>query len=273
MLIELLVATVVSGAGQVTAAAQAERAEPVPWRPDVAAARAYAGRRQGRVSFAVRTPRRTYGFHAGRTERSASVVKAMLLVAYLRQGSVRSRPLGPADRALLGPMIRSSDNDAASRAFAVVGDAGLNAVARAAVMRRFESGGAFWGSSRITAADQARLFLRIDARLPERHRAYGLKLLRTVVAYQRWGIARARPKGWTLYFKGGWGSGTGAVNHQVALLRRGRERLCVAVLTGGNPTHAYGSETLRGVARRLLRGLESAPEGSVRPQPQAALPG
>jgi hypothetical protein len=67
--------------------------------------------------------------------------------------------------------------------------------------------------------------------------------------------ARVRPRGWALYFKGGWGSGTGWVDHQVALLRRGRRRVAVAILVTSSPSHAYGNETLRGVAARLLRGL------------------
>ena len=45
-----------------------------------------------------------------------------------------------------------------------------------------------------------------------------MERLRTVVHTQRWGIAEVAPAGWTLYFKGGWGSGTGLVDHQVALL-------------------------------------------------------
>jgi hypothetical protein len=73
--------------------------------------------------------------------------------------------------------------------------------------------------------------------------------------HAHWGIARERPRGWALYFKGGWGSGTGWVDHQVALLRRGRRRLSVAILITSSPSHAYGNETLRGVATRLLRGL------------------
>ena len=57
------------------------------------------------------------------------------------------------------------------------------------------------------------------------------------------------------YFKGGWGSGTGAVDHQVALLTRGDERIAVAVLTADNGSHAAGKQTLEGVFRRLLRGV------------------
>ena len=82
-----------------------------------------------------------------------------------------------------------------------------------------------------------------------------MRLLRTIVRSQRWGIARVRPDGWRLYFKGGWGSGTGRVDHQVALLAKGEERVAVAITTTGNGSHAAGKRTLRGVARRLLRGL------------------
>ena len=118
-----------------------------------------------------------------------------------------------------------------------------------------------WGLSHITARDQTRLFLNIERFIPERHRATAMTLLRTIVPEQRWGVARARPSHWKLYFKGGWGSGTGLVDHQVAQLRRGDLRVSVAILTTGNPNHEYGKATLRGVAKRLLRGLNA-----VRPQ-------
>jgi hypothetical protein len=72
------------------------------------------------------------------------------------------------------------------------------------------------------------------------------------------------PDGWTLHFKGGWGSGTGAVDHQIGLLRRGDDRVSIAVMTVSNPSHAYGKATLEGVSRRLLRGLE--PQAVVGPQ-------
>ena len=112
-----------------------------------------------------------------------------------------------------------------------------------------------WGRSRIPASDQARFFQRIDRLLPRRHHVHAMVLLRTIVASQRWGIGRVRPAGWRLYFKGGWGSGTGLVDHQVALLQRGGRRISIAILTAGNPSHDYGKRTLRGIAARLLRGL------------------
>ena len=206
------------------------------------------------MSFAVRTEGHLYGVDVRRTVPSASVLKAMLLVAYLRQPSVRERPLRKADRDLLAPMIRWSDNVAATRVRDIVGNDGLVRLAHKVGMRAFAPA-AIWGLSRIDAADQTLFFVHIDRYVPSRHGAYALKLLSSIVPSQRWGIAQVRPPGWALYFKGGWGSGSGAVDHQVALLRRGTKRVSVAILTTSSPTHAYGKQTLRGVAARLLRGL------------------
>ena len=224
------------------------------WHPHVAAARAWAAQRTGTIAFAVRTPHHLWGSRSDRRFPSASVVKAMLLVTYLRSRAVRGRPLRAADRALLSPMIRRSDNVAATRVRDIVGNAALERLARRVGMTRFHAD-PIWGYSTITARDQTRFFLHIDRWMPARHRAYGMRLLRTIVPAQRWGIARVVPAGWTLWFKGGWGAGTGAVDHQVGLLRRSSHRVAIAVLTIGSPSHAYGMTTERGVARRLLRGL------------------
>jgi len=177
----------------------------------------------------------------------------MLLAAYLDRA--RTRPLTRADLRLLDPMVRRSDNVTATRVRDVVGAAGLRRVARRAGMRHF-SVHPVWGLSRTDAADQTRFFLRLERHLPPRHRQTGLRLLRTIVPSQRWGIGRLRVGAWRLYFKGGWGSGTGRVDHQVALLRGcGADRVAVAVMTTAQGTHAYGKRTLEGVFRRLLRGL------------------
>ena len=134
----------------------------------------YASQRHGVIAFAVRTPTRHWGWHATRVFPSASVLKAMLLVAYLDLPSVRARSLGPQDRALLAPMIRRSDNAAAGRVLGIVGATRLRGLAHRAGMRRFTPVTGIWGLSRIDAADQARYFLRIDSLLappPPRVRA------------------------------------------------------------------------------------------------------
>ncbi len=224
------------------------------WRPGLEAARAYAATRAGTISFAVRTRRRLYRSDAYRVYPSASVVKAMLMVAYLNHPSVRGRKLHGADHALLDPMVRWSDNAAASQVRNFVGNGALEHLADRVGMRRFATAPS-WGSTQITAAGQSKLFLRIDRYVARRHRDTASWLLRSIVPEQRWGVGRVHPRGWTVRFKGGWGDGDGEVDHQVAQLRRGKRRVSLAILTSANPGHAYGKQTLAGIARRLLRGL------------------
>jgi hypothetical protein len=226
------------------------------WHPDVGAASAFAHTRRGEVSFALRTPCGAWGRHQDRVAPSASVLKAMLLLAYLRRTSVRDRPLGRDQRALLTPMIRRSDNAAATRVLAIVGPGNLERAAHRWGLRRFRVRSP-WGLSEITAREQARLWLHLDRRFPARHRQFALGLLRTIVAAQRWGVGRVPLGGWTVHFKGGWGSGTGRIDHQVALLLHGRQRVSLAILSTAQGSQRYGEATLRGVAVRLLRGLRA----------------
>ncbi|HEX8053934.1 MAG TPA: serine hydrolase [Thermoleophilaceae bacterium] len=225
-----------------------------PLAKRVAAATAYARARSGRVAFAViDLDGRLRGWHVDEQHRSASVVKAMFLVAYLNR--IRGRALSTSDRRLLGPMIVRSDNDRASRVYGILGPGAVYALARRARMTRFVLK-ARWGDTLITAADQARYFARIDLLVPERHRAYARKLLASIIEEQRWGVPPAIPSGWRVFFKGGWRPlGRRNLVNQSALIESGDRRVALAVLTDGNPSHVYGTETIRGVARRVLRGL------------------
>jgi hypothetical protein len=225
---------------------------PPGWAPDTAAANAFAAGRTGEVSYAVRTQRRLWGRTPDRVVHSVSIVKALVLVTMLRHA--RDRPLTARERRLLDPMVRRSDNEAASTLVAVLGRARIERAARAVGMPGFRLADP-WGASLITARDQSRFLLHIDATMPARHRAYGMDLLARIVPSQRWGIGEVVPAGWSVWFKGGWGSGSGAADHQVALLARGSERVAVAVLTTGNASHKDGKATLKGVFARLLRGL------------------
>ncbi len=80
-------------------------------------------------------------------------------------------------------------------------------------------------------------------------------LLASITSSQRWGIGQVARRGWHLYFKGGWGYGTGLLDHQVVLLTRGCARVSVAVLTMYDGSHSYGKATLRAIFARLLRGF------------------
>jgi beta-lactamase class A len=245
----------VPAASSAVAAKPPKADRPFPWQKRVREATSFLAGRTGSASFAVIDERgRIHGHRRGVQYSSASLVKAMLLVAYVRRREVRRRDLHPAERHLLGPMIRLSDNDAASAIYERIGPDELTRLARRAGMRRFAAS-PVWGGCQLTARDQARFFLRLRRLLPERHRKYGLGLLRSIDPSQRWGIPPAVPGGWGIYFKGGWFPGDdGWRVHQAALLRKGDRRLAIAVLTQGSPSLEYGAATIAGVTSRLLRG-------------------
>jgi len=146
----------------------------------------------------------------------------MLLVAFLNRASVKNRGIRDADRALLGPMIRRSDNAAASRVLGLVGVAGVYRVASRAGMEHFVLRLPIWGHSEITARDQARFFRRIDTYVPDRHRGYARFLLAHVIPSQRWGIPPVLPDGYRIFFKGGWAPERGGLRTRSPCSSRAR---------------------------------------------------
>ena len=261
LVLSLVIATcslalaVAAGVPPAPAAATAKPKAGGSWGARVADAAAFARGRGGSVSFAVVDERRRlHGFGANAGYSSASLVKAMLLVAYLNQRGVKNRRLHRGDRRLLGPMIRASDNDAASAIYERIGGGALVRLAGRAGMTHFEAN-PVWGGCQVTARDQARFFYRLRSLLPKRHRSYALGLLARIVATQRWGIPPASPPGWRVHFKGGWYQDDGGWRvHQGALLRQDHRRISVAVLSSGALTFGYGAATVEGVAARLLHG-------------------
>jgi beta-lactamase class A len=248
--VAVVAALALVGPGASEAVAPKERQ---PWQPDIAAAKRYAKQRAGEVAFATIDQRgRFRGYRVRDTAPAASVFKVMLLASLLRKRA--EGRLRRSDRRLLAPMIRWSDSVTATTVRNMVGVRRIRRLARAAKMRDF-SYHPVWGLSETSPRDQVRFMYRLQRYVPGRHRPYERWLLSHVVRPQRWGIGRAVPRGWKLFLKGGWGSGSGRVDHQVALIKRGRKRVALAIFTEFNPSHGYGKRTLRGVARRLLRGL------------------
>ena len=243
-----------TGADAEEATTRTARPEPtLPTTAQVRSARAFAESRSGVVSFAVIDTSENLHCYRCRTRyASASVVKAMLLVAYLTNLAEKNRTLTASHPAQLEAMIRVSDNQAATQIYSHVGDAGLRRLAKQAGMRDFSVSGG-WATARITAADQARFFTFIDTPMSAKDREYASQLLSSIVASQAWGIPEVSRPEWSTLFKGGWSTTRrGHLVHQVARLEKGDAVMAIAVLTDGNPRDPYGRATIRGIARRLL---------------------
>jgi hypothetical protein len=183
-------------------------------------------------------------------------VKVLFMIALLREPGVRHDDLTASEKALLKPMIRRSDNQAANAVFNRVGQAALHRLADDIGLDRFTTQPT-WGLTTITAASQARFFSEIERYLPKRHRDYAMRLLSRIVPSQRWGIPPVAPKHWRLYFKGGWSGRPSWRVNQVMLLRRPPRRFAIAILTREQPSKGYGERSIQGVAKRLLRGYNA----------------
>jgi Beta-lactamase enzyme family len=246
---------VVLGVGQAPPGAAAAP-DDYRWAKRIAAAQRFADGRAGTISFAVVDESgRLRGDAYDRVHHSASVVKVMLMIALLREPEVRDDELTSDERRLLGPMIRRSANGAASTVYSRLGADALYELAEEAGMDRFTTQPT-WGLSTITAGEQARFFFRLERYIPRRHRPYAMRLLSEIVDRQRWGIPPVAPAGWKLHFKGGWSGRPHWRINQVMLLRKPGRRFAVAILTRDQPGKRYGIQTVRGVARRLLRGYD-----------------
>ena len=219
----------------------------------------FARSRAGEVAFAVTDDRGgVRGVDIHRPFPSASLSKAMMLVAFLRGLAAEDEAPTESELLTLGYMIRLSDNASADTIYARVGDKALLDLARRAGMQGFQIS-EDWANSTVTPADQARFFLSIDRLVPRRHRELARDLLETVSELQSWGIpAAARPR-WRVFFKGGWRPETdGEMVHQAALLEGESRRAAIAVMSIGNPNMAYGETSIRGVTGRLLSGPAAA---------------
>jgi beta-lactamase class A len=225
---------------------------PYPSASAIARAVGFIDGRSGRTSLAVLdSAGRIRGVHLHEHFETASVVKVMMLAAYLQMVSAQHRGLSGSDTALLYPMIHISDNEAASAVLARVGAGALARVAREVGMSDYALGVGWWAFTQTSAIDQVRLMVTLPRIIPRRFYGYARYLLATIEPSQSWGIPPvARPR-WQVFFKTGALPERGLFN-EVALLERGPVTFAVAVFTDADPSMAYGEQTIEGVGAELL---------------------
>jgi Protein of unknown function (DUF3152) len=109
----------------------------------------------------------------------------------------------------------------------------------------------------LNAGDRAMLGTMIRA--PASEAANSVYAGLSIEARRDWGIPEVSlARGWRTFFKGGRRATAGRQRvHQIARLERRGAEITIAVLSDGNPSRAYGRETVRGIAARLL-GVSTA---------------
>jgi hypothetical protein len=221
----------------------------------------YLASRGGHTALAVvDTEGRMHGVNVNDQFITGSVVKAMLLVAYLRRlDRMGQHSVDSNSNNILYPMIHVSDNNAATQCWNIVGNSGLYELAHAAGMTHFSvdtsaSWGSEWGAALLTAHDQAKYFFEMDSLIPKEFVGYARNLLSHIAGYESWGIpAIARPRGYDAFFKAGWRPSPDTfLVHQIARLERNGHRFSLAVMTDGDPDMTYGIDTIQGTTQALL---------------------
>jgi len=136
---------------------------------------------------------------------SASISKAMILVAYLNQ--IGSGAISDSAKLNLTAMIEQSDDAASNRVYHLLTNpvVQINAVASAAGMSGFKIDTSdplyVLGQSDITAGDFAKFFSKIDTMFPAAQKNFAMNLLANI--NQQVGLLQAGLPG-TVYSKEGW---------------------------------------------------------------------
>ncbi len=234
-----------------------------------------AGRVSGASIMVVdRTTGQSYGFRRNERFVTASVAKLDILMTLLLRRRKAGRELSADERYDAGIMIRESDNKSADRTFVRAGSAtGVNTANRRSFgMKDTVAIDAScldllcWSLTSTTAADQVRLLKRLfTGPLDAADRAYVLRLMRTVIEEQRWGVSAGALDGDTVYNKNGWmthqrDGDRWAVNSVGRIEGHGHD-LLVAVMTNHNPSMGYGITT----AEHLVREVADAFRATTAP--------
>lgn len=198
---------------------------------------------------------------------SASVVKATVLATLLWDAGRQHRSLTSRERGLATEMITKSDNDSTSALWKQLGTGKVSAFLKAAGMTQTTPGAdGYWGLTRITARDQAKLLALLtsgNSVLGDDARAYELGLMSRVVAGQRWGTPAGVQGGTTVQLKNGWLSRAthGWRVHSIGAFTGGGHDYAIAVLTEDNATMNQGIDTIQAVARAVHADVGGPAEG------------
>jgi len=194
---------------------------------------------------------------AGQVQDEASVVKVDVLETLLAE---QPGGLSGPDQALAEQMIEDSDNDAATELWDAVGGAngirafndrvGLSGTTPSPCVECAGFPWPGWGLTTTTPLDQIALLRELvsGTGLSATERNYALRLMENVTADQRWGVSGGVPAQATVALKNGWLPLNSAdtdwqINSVGWVSGLGRNYL-IAVLSTGNPSEAYGIDTI-----------------------------
>ena len=196
-------------------------------------------------------------YRAGVKYDSASVVKATLLAALMRQAQEAHRGLTNREKSLAKAMITKSDNTATTKLWKQVKVKGVQHFLNLAKMTNTKPGsGGYWGLTQITAGDEVKLLRLLTSTnkvLTKTSRSYELWLMNKVVSGQRWGVPAGAPSDATVHVKNGWlprATHKWRVHSIGAFTGNGHD-YGIVVLSEDDKTMDYGVATIQRIARAI----------------------
>jgi hypothetical protein len=190
---------------------------------------------------------------------AASAIKVTILSALLLKTGGAGH-LTAAQRSLARAMVTQSSNTAADRLWAEVGISGMQRFLNRAGMMQTRLNDA-WGLTELTAADEVTLLRLLTSPGPvltPASRSYVLTLMAQVIASQRWGTPAGIGAGIAVHVKNGWlpyPTGRDWRVNSLGTFAGPGTAYQMAVLTSGNPSMAYGIDTIQGAARVINRDI------------------
>jgi hypothetical protein len=195
----------------------------------------------------------TCWYHAKRHFYAASVMKVTILAALLRKAQEQHRKLTEAELSNAWLMITQSDNDAANYLWFDVGLTFMQHFLNLAKMSDTKLD-YHWGLSLLTAQDEMRLLTLITGPnnvLTKPSRIYARYLMGHVIPSQRWGVPAGAPRSVDVHVKNGWLPYPGSAweINSIGTFTTTHRAYLIAMLTYGNPSMAYGIDTIEGAAK------------------------
>lgn len=210
---------------------------------------------------------------------AASVIKVTILSALLRKTQEQNRQLTAREKHEAWLMITQSDNNAANALWADVGYKVMQHFLDLAGMKQTRLD-PHWGLTRITAHDELTQLTIISGSnkvLTKPSRIYARYLMAHVTPSQRWGVPAGAPKTATVHVKNGWLPYPGSAweINSIGTFTNTHRAYLIVMLTYGNPSMAYGIDTIESAAEvihALLNPGTHATVPSSTPNPTWGIP-
>ncbi len=225
------------------------------------AMRAFLHSRSGEITAAFYdvATKRLFIYRPGVHGDDASIAKVDIVATALYQAGRDDAQLTATEQDLATAAIEESDNDAAQDLWQDDGgNAGIAAFnAKIGMTQTILDPQGAWGLYESTARDQIRLLEHVA--LPNRilstaQRSYELGLMHRIDPAQDWGVSAGVLAPATVALKNGWlPVGTGWEINSIGVVSGRYRDYLIAVLTSGDPSMAYGVDTIEGISRLVWK--------------------